>query len=87
MSEPPPKFQFQLKREVKTPKVFLRFEIELINSSLEIEEIGDRITRSLNGSSVLSDLVLGLLRASRSSLWELGKVEISTEPFEKPEAK
>lgn len=68
-------FKFTSK-EVLTPKISVTIEFELQNSSLTLEEATTRIQRAIDVSSVASDLVIMLLSVTRSSTWELKKLEV-----------
>lgn len=67
-----------LKREVKTRKLIFRIEFELNDSLLEEQEAVERVQKELNSShgKAVSELVVFLLRTTRSSTWELGSVEL-----------
>jgi hypothetical protein len=67
------------KREIKSPKISVKFEFELIDSSLTADEAAERIQQLINGYKLpqFSDLVVALLRETRSSMWELKNLEIT----------
>lgn len=68
-----------IKREIKSPKLTFKLEVELNNSSLTPEEATDRldylINRSYNAKAV-SEFVLFLIRETKSSTYEIKNLEI-----------
>lgn len=66
-------------KEVKSKKLILTLEIELTNSCLDEQEAADRISYAINTSSrhEISEFIVFLLRETKSSYWELKKLEIN----------
>ncbi len=66
-------------KEVKSPKLTVKFEFELNDSTFTPEEATERIQYLINSYSApqFSELVVFLLRATRSSTWELKSLEIT----------
>jgi len=67
------------KREVKTPKTLLKFEIELLDSTLEFESIETELTWFFNKGNGFSNFIVGLLRESGARLWDMKKLEVTKE--------
>jgi hypothetical protein len=65
-------------RQVKSPKLTLKLEIELNDSLLEAQEAADRIQYLIDSSQSkeFSNLIVMLIRETKSSTWELSKFEI-----------
>jgi hypothetical protein len=65
-------------REVVTPKMTLKIEIELENSTISLEEAGEKVERWLQDSrnNPMSSLITGLLRESRARTWDLKTVTL-----------
>lgn len=70
------------KREVKSLKLKLVLELEFNNSCLTPEEVVDRISYLINSykMSSFSDFIVSLLKETRSSTYELIKMEITVLP-------
>jgi hypothetical protein len=66
------------KREVVSPKLTLKLEIELNDSTLTPDEAATRLQFIIDSSrsSEFSRLIVMLIRETRSSTWELKKLEI-----------
>jgi hypothetical protein len=66
-------------REVKTKSVVVKIEIELIDSSLQMDDILFRVQSYLNhhNSGGISFLVLYLLRAAKARFWNLKNIEVN----------
>lgn len=72
------------KREVKTPRMILKLEIELNESTLTDQEAADRLSFLINSyhAKEFSELIVFLLRETKSSTWELKALEINQVPQE-----
>lgn len=66
-------------KQVKSPKLTFKLEIELTDSLLDAQEAADRIQYLINSSNSrdLSNFIVFLLRETKSSMWEAKKVEIT----------
>lgn len=71
----PPAF---VKREVKSPKLLMKFEVEFNNSTLTAQEAVDRISSRIHGPHCreFSEFIVFLLRETKSSTFEIKKLEI-----------
>ena len=67
------------KREIKTPRTVLKFEIELLDSIEDFELIETELTWFFNRGKEFHAFIVGLLRESGARLWELKKLEITSE--------
>lgn len=67
------------KKEVISPKLVLKLEIELSDSSYTAEEAADRIAHLINSSrsESFSSFIVFLLRETKSSMWDLKTLEIN----------
>lgn len=66
------------KREVKSPKLILKLEIELTNSTLTAEDAARRIQYLIDSSNNkdMSNFIIFLLRETNSSMWEVKHLSI-----------
>lgn len=66
------------KREVVSPKLILKLEIELTDSLLTAEEAAERIAFIINSSrsDAVSNFIVFLLRETKSSMWEMKELSI-----------
>jgi hypothetical protein len=69
-----------VKKTIVSPKLILTLEIELNNSSLTAQEAADRISYAFNSSrsKELSEFIVFLIRETRSSTWDMQKLEINS---------
>lgn len=65
-------------REIVSPKLTLKFEIELSESTLTADDAARRIQFLIDTGSAreVSMFIVFLLRETRSSMWELKNLEI-----------
>ena len=65
-------------KEIKTPKLVLKLEIELIDSTYTEEEAFNRLQYLLNSSNFkeFSAFIVALLRETRSSMWDNPNLEL-----------
>jgi hypothetical protein len=58
---------------IKTKSVVVKIEIEFMESTLDFDDITNRIQLYLNypNSKGISELVMGLLKATNARLWDL----------------
>lgn len=64
----------------KTEEFTVTIQLRFSKSKLTIEEIDDRVQRAIAGYRTLpsfSNLIVEMLRETRSSLWELVQLEVS----------
>lgn len=66
------------KKEVKTPKMILKLEIELNHSTKTPDEVAQRVQYAMNSYNCksFSDFVIFLLRESQSSTYDLKSLTI-----------
>ncbi len=71
-------FDFKKIKEPITKSMVLTLEIELIDSHYTPDEAAERLQGLLNSSrsTEFSALIVMLLRTTRSSMWELKKLEL-----------
>ncbi len=69
---------FKKLSEPITEKMVLTLQIELFNSHYTPDEAAEKLQYVLDSSrsTEFSELIVMLLRTTRSSMWELGKLEI-----------
>ena len=66
--------------KAKTKEFTVTIRLRFSNSRLTIEEFDDRVHRAIDGYRALpsfSNLIVDLLRETKSSLWELVQLETS----------
>ncbi len=68
-----------IKKEIKSPKLILTLEVELNNSSLTPQEAADRLSYLIqhNRNNKVCEFLVELLRETRSSTFEVKKLEIN----------
>ena len=71
-------FNFQKIQEPITKSMVLKLEIELIDSHYTPDEAAEKIQYLINSSNAkeFSELIVFLLRTTRSSMWEFKSLEI-----------
>jgi hypothetical protein len=71
-------FDFKKIKEPVTKSMVLTLEIELINSHYTPDEAAEKLQYLINSSNAkeFSELIVFLLRTTRSSMWELKKLEL-----------
>jgi hypothetical protein len=66
-------------KEVKSPKLKVKIEIELSRSSLTAEEAAEKLEQHLRNDYMnrgFNEFIVSLLRETQSSTWELNKIEV-----------
>jgi hypothetical protein len=66
------------KKEIKTPKFKVKFELEFELSSLPIDDIRDRVQWTMTSPTThsINGLIVDLLRETRSSSWDIKGLEV-----------
>jgi hypothetical protein len=64
---------FRLERKIVSPKLTLKLEIELNDSTMTPEEAAQRLEYLINtsGSKAFSGFIVELIRQTNSTTWEL----------------
>ena len=66
------------KKVVVTPKLTLKLELDLLDSSMTADEATERIQYLINSYNFkeFSNLIVTLMRETRSSMWDLKSLEL-----------